>query len=83
MTCGVGLKGNAKAGRAPACNHKDPRMSALAIIEPCRLESMRFPRKLLHPIKGKELVLWVAERIKAQAPDIPLWFAVDHPLLAG
>jgi len=27
-------------------------------------------------------VLWVAERITAQAPDFPLWFAVDHDLLA-
>jgi len=27
-------------------------------------------------------VLWVAERISAEAPDLPLWFAVDHPLLA-
>ena len=27
-------------------------------------------------------MLWVAERIAAQAPDCPLWFAVDHPLLA-
>ena len=27
-------------------------------------------------------MLWVAERITAQAPDYPLWFAVDHPLLA-
>jgi 3-deoxy-manno-octulosonate cytidylyltransferase (CMP-KDO synthetase) len=57
-------------------------MPAFAIIVPCRLESTRFPRKLLHPIKGKPLVLWVAERITAQAPDYPLWFAVDHPLLA-
>src|SRR5258708_20374765 len=57
-------------------------MSAFAIIVPCRLESTRFPRKLLHPIKGKPLVLWVAERIAAQAPDYPLWFAVDHELLA-
>lgn len=57
-------------------------MPAFAIIVPCRLESTRFPRKLLHPIKGKPLVLWVAERIKAQAPDFPLWFAVDHELLA-
>lgn len=56
-------------------------MPSFAIIVPCRLESTRFPRKLLHPIKGKPLVLWVAERIKAQAPDIPLWFAVDHELL--
>ncbi len=57
-------------------------MPAFAIIVPCRLESTRFPRKLLHPIKDKPLVLWVAERITAQAPDYPLWFAVDHPLLA-
>ena len=57
-------------------------MPAFAIIVPCRLESTRFPRKLLHKIKGKELVLWVAERIAAQAPDFPVWFAVDHELLA-
>jgi 3-deoxy-manno-octulosonate cytidylyltransferase (CMP-KDO synthetase) len=37
---------------------------------------------LLHNIKGKPLVLWVAERIAAQAPDYPLWFAVDNELLA-
>jgi 3-deoxy-manno-octulosonate cytidylyltransferase (CMP-KDO synthetase) len=56
-------------------------MSKTAIIVPCRLESTRFPRKLLHNIKGKPLLLWVAERIAAEAPDIPLWFAVDHELL--
>lgn len=56
-------------------------MPDFAIIVPCRLESTRFPRKLLHSIKGKELVLWVAERIKAEMPDFPLWFAVDHELL--
>ena len=26
-------------------------------------------------------MLWVAERIKAQAPELPLFFAVDHELL--
>lgn len=57
-------------------------MPAFAIIVPCRLESTRFPRKLLHLIKGKPLVLWVAERIAAQAPEYPLWFAVDDELLA-
>jgi 3-deoxy-manno-octulosonate cytidylyltransferase (CMP-KDO synthetase) len=56
-------------------------MPAFAIIVPCRLESTRFPRKLLHMINGKPLVLWVAERITEQAPDLPLWFAVDHELL--
>ncbi len=53
----------------------------IAIIVPCRLESTRFPRKLLHPIRGKPLVLWVAERIAREAPDLPLHFAVDHELL--
>jgi 3-deoxy-manno-octulosonate cytidylyltransferase (CMP-KDO synthetase) len=56
-------------------------MSSTAIIVPCRLESTRFPRKLLHPIRGKPLLLWVAERIASQAPEFPLWFAVDDPLL--
>ena len=27
-------------------------------------------------------MLWVAERITEQAPDLPLWFAVDHEALA-
>ncbi len=56
-------------------------MPATAIIVPCRLESTRFPRKLLHKIKGRPLLLWVAERIKQQAPEFPLYFAVDHELL--
>jgi 3-deoxy-manno-octulosonate cytidylyltransferase (CMP-KDO synthetase) len=56
-------------------------MPELAIIVPCRLESTRFPRKLLHNIKGKPLLVWVAERIASQTPEIPLWFAVDDELL--
>ena len=58
-------------------------MPELAIIVPCRLESPRFPRKLLHPIRGKPLLRWVAERITAQMPELPLFFAVDDPLLAA
>jgi len=58
-------------------------MPTAAIIVPCRLESTRFPRKLLHPVRGKPLVLWVAERVRAQAPELPLWFAVDDALLAA
>ena len=58
-------------------------MTELAIIVPCRLESTRFPRKLLHSIRGKPLLRWVAERITAQMPELPLFFAVDDPLLAG
>jgi len=53
----------------------------LAIIVPCRLESTRFPRKLLHPIQGQPLLQWVAERIAAQVPELPLFFAVDDERL--
>jgi 3-deoxy-manno-octulosonate cytidylyltransferase (CMP-KDO synthetase) len=56
-------------------------MPRTAIIVPCRLEATRFPRKLLHKIKEKPLVLWVAERIAAEAPEYPLYFAVDDELL--
>lgn len=48
-----------------------------AIIVPARLESTRFPRKLLHEINGKPLIIWVAERIASEVPDIPVHFAVD------
>jgi 3-deoxy-manno-octulosonate cytidylyltransferase (CMP-KDO synthetase) len=58
-------------------------MAKVAIIVPCRLESTRFPRKLLHQINGRPLVLWVAQRIAQQTPGIPLWFAVDDALLAA
>jgi 3-deoxy-manno-octulosonate cytidylyltransferase (CMP-KDO synthetase) len=56
-------------------------MPKTAIIVPCRLESTRFPRKLLHIIKGRPLVLWVADRISREAPEFPLYFAVDDELL--
>jgi 3-deoxy-manno-octulosonate cytidylyltransferase (CMP-KDO synthetase) len=58
-------------------------MPRTAIIVPCRLESKRFPKKLLHKIKGKPLLSWVADRIARVAPDLDLWFAVDDPLLAA
>jgi 3-deoxy-manno-octulosonate cytidylyltransferase (CMP-KDO synthetase) len=35
----------------------------------------------LHPICGQPLLLWVAERIVAQAPELPLFFAVDDERL--
>ncbi len=56
-------------------------MAKTAIIVPCRLESTRFPRKLLHKIKGRELVLWVAARIRGEVPELAVDFAVDDPLL--
>src|SRR5690606_18084935 len=56
-------------------------MAETAIIVPCRLESTRFPRKLLHVIGGKPLLLWVAARIAREAPEFSLYFAVDDELL--
>ncbi|MFI5357811.1 MAG: 3-deoxy-manno-octulosonate cytidylyltransferase [Opitutales bacterium] len=56
-------------------------MPSVAIIVPCRLESTRFPRKLLHDIRGRPLLLWVAERIRRETPELPLWFAVDDAIL--
>jgi 3-deoxy-manno-octulosonate cytidylyltransferase (CMP-KDO synthetase) len=56
-------------------------MPKTAIIVPCRLESTRFPRKLLHKIKNRPLLLWVAERIAREAPEFPLHFAVDDERL--
>lgn len=53
----------------------------LAIIAPARLASTRFPEKLLHPIAGKPLILWVAERIRSQVPDVEAFFAVDDERL--
>lgn len=49
----------------------------LAIIVPVRRASTRLPDKPLYPIAGKPLVLHVAQRLKAIAPEIPTFFAVD------
>lgn len=49
-----------------------------SIIVPARLASSRFPRKLLHAVHGKPIILWTAERIRSVAPEFPLYFAVDH-----
>ncbi len=48
-----------------------------SIIVPARLASSRFPRKLLHKVRGKPIILWTAERIRSVAPEYPLYFAVD------
>lgn len=52
-----------------------------AIIVPARLASTRFPQKLLHEVRGKPVILWTAERIRAVAPEFPLYFAVDDAAL--
>jgi 3-deoxy-manno-octulosonate cytidylyltransferase (CMP-KDO synthetase) len=55
-------------------------MSAVIVI-PARLASTRFPRKLLHRLAGRTLIEWTAERVRAEAPEFPLWFAVGEPEL--
>jgi len=52
-------------------------MSNIAIVVPARLTSKRFPRKLLHLVQNKPLILWTAERIASEVPDLPLHFAVE------
>ncbi len=52
-----------------------------AIIVPARLASVRFPRKLLFPVRGRPLILWTALRLRQQAPEFDTWFAVDGPEL--
>lgn len=52
-------------------------MNTCAIIIPARLSSQRFPRKLLHPICGKPLILWTAENLKQAKLDWPIFFAVE------
>jgi 3-deoxy-manno-octulosonate cytidylyltransferase (CMP-KDO synthetase) len=53
----------------------------IAIIVPARIGSTRFPKKLLHKIKDKPVIVWTADRIKKEAPEFPLYFAVDHESL--
>ncbi|WP_269527223.1 3-deoxy-manno-octulosonate cytidylyltransferase [Coraliomargarita parva] len=48
-----------------------------SIIVPARLASTRFPKKLLHEVRGKPVIIWTAERIREVAPEFPLYFAVD------
>ena len=47
------------------------------IIVPARLGSKRFPRKLLHEIHGKPLILWTASRLSEVSPGLPIYFAVE------
>ncbi|MET3870236.1 3-deoxy-manno-octulosonate cytidylyltransferase [Puniceicoccus vermicola] len=53
-----------------------------AIIVPARLESVRFPRKLLYVVRGEPLILHTARQVNRAAPDCPLYFAVADQELA-
>ena len=59
-----------------ACMSKIP-----SIVVPARLASSRFPKKLLHKVQGKPIIIWTAERIRSVAPEFPLYFAVDDAAL--
>ena len=52
------------------------------IIVPARLESVRFPRKLLADAGGKPLILRTAERLRQEVPECEVFFAVDGDELA-
>ena len=52
------------------------------IIVPARLASKRFHRKLLADVGGQPLILKTAHRLREQAPDYELFFAVDGKELA-
>jgi 3-deoxy-manno-octulosonate cytidylyltransferase (CMP-KDO synthetase) len=58
------------------------RMADPVLVVPARLASTRFPRKLLHPVRGVPLILHVARRLRGQCPQVPLWFAVAEEELA-
>ena len=53
------------------------------IIVPARLASSRFPSKLLADAGGKPLIIRTAERIRDQAPEFDLIFAVDGEELSS
>ncbi|MEM7673678.1 MAG: 3-deoxy-manno-octulosonate cytidylyltransferase [Verrucomicrobiota bacterium] len=52
-------------------------MIPCALIIPARLSSQRFPRKLLHPINGKPLILWTADNLSKSDIGWPVFFAVE------
>lgn len=52
-----------------------------AILVPARLASTRLHEKMLHAIHGKPVLQWVAERIRDEVPELPLYFAVDDERL--
>jgi len=52
-----------------------------AILVPARLASTRLREKMLHSIHGKPVLQWVAERIRSEVSDIPVYFAVDDTRL--
>lgn len=52
-----------------------------AILVPARLASTRLREKMLHTVHGKPVLQRVAERIRNEVSDIPVYFAVDDERL--
>lgn len=46
------------------------------VMVPARLASQRFPRKLLHEIGGRPLILWTADRLRLELPGWRVVYAV-------
>lgn len=57
-------------------------MNNPVVIVPARLGSQRFPRKLLHLVNGRPLILWTAQNLARAVPDWPIFFAVAEEELA-
>jgi len=53
-----------------------------ALVIPARLDSRRFPRKLVYPVLERPLVLWTAEAAYRAADGIPLYFAAGDSEIA-
>ena len=58
-------------------------MPDCALVIPARLNSSRFPRKLLAEVLGRPLICWTAEAAHHAAEGLPLYFAVAGEELAG
>jgi len=54
-------------------------MKKICCVIPARLESSRFPRKIVQPLMGKPLIQWVWESARRCGLFSHISFAIDHP----
>lgn len=57
-------------------------MDRLAIVIPARLESSRFPAKLLQTVAGRTVLAWTWSRAVAAAGAANVWIATDSEAIA-
>jgi len=55
----------------------------IVCIIPARLDSKRFPRKILSTLYGKPLLAWIWQAAKRVALFDEVWFAIDSPEAAA